>query len=369
MADNLSDWVWLSSIPQIGALKGKKLLEHFGGPRGVWEADFLDLKGLGFLTPSNIKSIKDKKNRILAERHYENLYRHGIKAINLLDKSYPEYLKNIYDPPIVLYSKGKIYGEEKMIAVVGSRKASYYGLDVAKTISRELADCGITIVSGMARGVDSYSHKGALEAGGRTIAVLGCGLDTVYPKENEALMKQIAGCGAVLSEYLPGVAPLSRNFPARNRIISGLSLGVVVIEASNNSGSLITADFALEQGREVFAVPGNLDSLTSKGTNKLIKDGAKMVTSIDDIIEELHLYFNSEQIIKKENCKAGQCKKYNDVGDEELVLIDNLKQGPMYVDLLAEKCGYTIQTINYLVTMLELKGIVRQAPGKIISLS
>lgn len=368
MAENIRCWVWLSSLPQIGAVKGKKLLEYFGGPRGVWEADELDLRGLDYLTYANIKVLKDKKLKEQSEVHFESIYRHSIRITTIFDSSYPESLKNIYDPPIVIYTKGKLVSNEKMLAVVGSRKATQYGLNVAEVLSAELACRGITVVSGMAKGVDSYAHRGALKAKGRTLAVLGCGLDTAYPKENKELMNEICEKGAVLSEYLPGVRPWPQNFPARNRIISGLSLGVIVIEASDNSGSLITADFALEQGREVFAVPGNLDSENSRGTNRLIKDGAKMVTNIGDILEELNIPSCTEDIFSKKIQKPSILNTFTDLEDEEVRIVRCIEEEPLNIDTIAEKCGLAVKTVNSTVTMLELKGMIRQMPGKIILL-
>ncbi len=210
------------------------------------------------------------------------------RTLSFSDKGYPTNLKYIYDPPPTLYVKGNILPEDNIaIAIIGSRRATYYGLKNAENLSFELAAGGITIISGLARGVDSAAHRGALKAGGRTIAVLGSGLNIIYPPENEKLAREILQCGAVISEFPQGTAPLRQNFPRRNRIISGLSLGVVVVEAAKRSGALITANLALEQGREVFALPGKIDSFTSRGTHDLIKQGAKLVESAEDIIEEL----------------------------------------------------------------------------------
>ena len=284
------------------------------------------------------------------------------------DELYPAYLKNIYDPPLVLYMKGTIQEEEKYLAVVGSRRATSYGLDMAKKISRELAECGITVVSGMARGVDSFAHMGALEVKGRTIAVLGCGLDIVYPYENKKLMENIIESGACLSEYLPGTTPVPGNFPARNRIISGISLGVVVIEAGERSGSLITANFALEQGREVFALPGNVNSIKSTGTNKLIKEGAKIVTGIDDILEELNIYFIEENTKVSFNKNLQDERILRGLDNDEKKVVECLKLESMHIDNIARKTGFGIQLVNSILVMLELKGVVEQLPGKIFKL-
>ncbi|HPD01412.1 MAG TPA: DNA-processing protein DprA, partial [Acetivibrio sp.] len=271
MNNKIKYWIWLSSVPGVGAVKSRKLLEHFKDIESVWNAKGDELVILPFLSRTDVINLTDEKIKKNADIQLENILKHGIKAVTIEDDMYPVSLKNIYDPPIVLYMKGNIEKDEKFLAIVGSRRASSYGIKMAQTIAAELSKYGITVVSGMARGIDSYAHKGAIEAGGRTIAVLGCGLDIVYPSENKKLMENIISSGACVSEYLPGTSPIPGNFPARNRIISGISLGVIVIEAGERSGSLITADFALEQGREVFALPGNVNNYNSTGTNKLIK--------------------------------------------------------------------------------------------------
>jgi DNA processing protein len=264
--------------------------------------------------------------------------------------------------------KGNIEKDEKFLAIVGSRRASSYGIRMAQTIATELSKYGITVVSGMARGVDSYAHRGAIDAGGRTIAVLGCGLDIVYPSENKKLMENIISSGACISEYLPGTTPIPGNFPARNRIISGISLGVIVIEAGERSGSLITANFALEQGREVFALPGNVNNYNSTGTNKLIKEGAKMVTGIDDILEEINISFTEEKVkdFFSQRFKGGELLKGLD--DDEKKVAECLKLEPLHIDVIARKTGLSIALINSILIMLELKGVVEQLPGKIFKL-
>lgn len=263
---------------------------------------------------------------------------------------------------------------EKSISIVGSRKATSYGLEAGEELAYQLSMLGITITSGMARGIDSSAHKGALKAKGRTIAVLGCGHDIIYPPENKALIEEIIKSGAVISEYLPGTKPMAMNFPARNRIISGISLGVVVIEAAENSGSLITANFALEQGREVFALPGNINRINSKGTNKLIKEGAKLTTCIEDILEELEIYnlIDNKKIdgIDEDNIdnEIFDQKYYRGLDNEERRMIQCLKYEPLHVDYLANMTGYSIKHINSILTMLELKGVIEQMPGKIFRL-
>jgi DNA processing protein len=368
MSEKLKYWIWLNSIPKVGAVKCKQLLNHFGQPENVWEASHAELKRLPFLSAQTADLIKDpryKEEAILKLKTVNDL---NINIITINDGLYPYYLKNIHDPPIILYVRGKMYNEEKCVAVVGSRKATSYGLKMAETISYELAKLGITVVSGMARGIDTYAHNGALRACGRTVAVLGCGLDIVYPSENKELMDKIIETGAVISEYPPGMQPVPGNFPARNRIISGISQGVVVIEAGERSGSLITAGFALDQGREVFAVPGNINSFTSVGTNKLIKDGAKIVTDIEDILEELKMFNFSGVNIGIEKKKAYDEARFKGLDSEERKLLEYLKMEPLHIDVLVKKSGMSVKVVNSILVMLELKGIIEQTPGKMFKI-
>lgn len=368
MQENLKYWIWLSSLPKIGPKRSKQLLEYFGDPLNVWEASEADLRSAPFMTDSILKQLTSKMLRNETKKHIKNLHECGVKVIRIIDEEYPENLKNIYDPPLVLYIKGTIRKDENIVAVVGSRKATAYGLGIAEQISRELTKYGITVASGMARGIDSYAHNGALKSGGKTIAVLGCGLDIVYPYENRKMMEMIIKSGAVISEYLPGVPPIPYNFPARNRIISGISLGVVVIEAGEKSGSLITANFALEQGREVFAVPGNVTSSTSTGTNKLIRDGAKMVIEIEDIMEELKI-FNFVNNNKSSEYKSIKSKMmFDKLDNNEKKIAELLMIEPVHIDLIAQKCNIEMQYVNSILVMMEMKGLVEQLPGKIFRL-
>ncbi len=368
MSEHLKYWVWLNSIPNVGAVKGNLLINHFGDPKNIWDASEAELKTASFLNARTIGFLADDKYKNEALRQLKVIEELKIKVITIKDSLYPYYLKNIYDPPIILYVRGNILEEEKCIAVVGSRKATSYGLKMAETISYELARLGITVISGMARGIDTYAHKGALKAGGRTIAVLGCGPDVVYPAENKQLMADIKNTGAVISEFKPGMQPIATNFPARNRIISGMSQGVVVIEAGERSGSLITAGFALEQGREVFAVPGNINSFSSVGTNKLIKDGAKIVTDIEDILEELRVYSLKDKWTGLRREEAFDQSRFKGLDSEERKLVECLKSEPLHIDILADKSGLSVKAVNAILVMLELKGIVEQAPGKIFKI-
>jgi len=350
-------YIWLNLIPGIGAKTIVKLKEYFGSIENVWVASKSDLFGIPgiakILTP-----ILDTKYKYDAEEYIHKLKDTGIRLISIEDDEYPDMLRNIHEPPQILHARGTIkLNEYKAIAVVGARKATRYGTDMAKQIAYELALRNVSVVSGMARGVDTFAHKGALEARGTTIAVMGCGIDIAYPPENKELIEKVSKQGIVVSEYLLGAEPVPGHFPARNRIISGLSMGVVVIEAGEKSGSLITADLALEQGREVFAVPGNADSSSSKGTNTLIKQGAKLVTSVEDILEE---FFE----LKNVKIKSKENQELKGLNTDEKNIIDKLDSGSVHIDVLSRATGYSVQKINTTLMMLELRGIVRQLPGK-----
>lgn len=279
----------------------------------------------------------------------------NIKETPLSDVFYPKNLKNIYDPPDPLYVKGRIVpGDDIAVAIVGSRKASLYGLKTCEKLAYELAGMGVTIVSGLARGIDSAAHRGALKAGGRTIAVFGCGLDYIYPSENKKLAEEIEQNGALVSEFPAGAMPLPYNFPKRNRIISGLSLGVVVVEASKDSGALITADFALEQGREVFAVPGKIDASTSTGTHRLIKEGAKLVEGADDILEELNL---KSTVQSSPMPNAG-------IDEYEQKIYSILSDEPKYIDEITKEANLVSSEVCDILLRLQLKKLIKELPGK-----
>ncbi|HLV08841.1 MAG TPA: DNA-processing protein DprA, partial [Halanaerobiales bacterium] len=294
------------------------------------------------------------------------------KVINyrlLIDDEYPEELKSLYDPPPVLYYKGDFSFIEPAVSIIGSRRCTAYGRKTAERLAYDLVQCGISIVSGMARGIDTHGHIGALKGKGKTIAVLGSGLDIIYPPENKDLFQEIQKSGVVISEYPPGVKPHPGNFPQRNRIISALSLGVVVVEAADRSGSLITADLALEQGREVFAVPGNIDRVTSRGCNNLIKRGAKLVSNIEDIMEELFLFKNKkrdnnfQQESKTNNEERN--KSYPSLSEDERKIIDIVQEEiEIHINKIVEKSGFNISQVNTILLKLELKGLVSREAGK-----
>ncbi|MCM8789491.1 MAG: DNA-processing protein DprA [Candidatus Omnitrophica bacterium] len=286
--DRLEAYVALNLIGDIGTVRFNRLKNYFGKPENIFNTPYeklVDILGITDTLARRLASFKQeelKKELALAKRL-------SLKIITLEDSDYPENLKNIPGAPIVLYVKGSFIIQDNFgFSIVGSRRASLYGLNAAEKFASELSQKGFTIISGMARGIDTYAHKGALKAGGRTVAVMGSGFNHIYPQENIDLAEEISKNGAVISEFPINAEPLPQNFPRRNRIISGLSLGVIVVEAARNSGALITADFALEQGRDVFALPGKIDSNLSFGTNGLIKQGAKLVSCVDDILEELN---------------------------------------------------------------------------------
>lgn len=295
-----------------------------------------------------------------------------IYTIAINDDEYPALLKNIHSPPRELYVKGsfKKFEDDNAVAMVGSRRASLYGLEMAEKLAYDLAIRGVTIISGMARGIDSAAHNGALRAKGRTIAVMGSGHNHIYPPENKKLYEQIAGNGAVITEFEDDVLPLAQNFPIRNRIISGMSLGLVVVEAAKNSGALITADFALEQNREVFAVPGKISSLTSEGTHALIKDGAKLVQTADDILEELKLRkvgpaaIEDKELRDKKIAKKTRAYIYNSLTTDERKVYKILSDEPLYIDDVVRESKVAQTRISKILLNLEMKKVIRELPGK-----
>lgn len=294
-----------------------------------------------------------------------------IRKISLDDAEYPKQLKNIHKPPAQLYVNGSFAPQDNVaVALVGSRRASPYGLEMAGKLGFDLAARGVTVVSGMARGIDTAAHRGALKARGRTIAVMGSGHGRIYPPENEELYHEIARTGAVVTEFGDTMEPLAQNFPQRNRIISGLSLGVVVVEAAKDSGALITATLAAEQGREVFAVPGKISSSTSSGTNSLIKDGARLVQSVDDILDELFIHeiapLDGSEKTKADESVARMTKAYicNSLTESERAVYKLLSDEPVYIDEILVKAGVEPAAASKALLNLQLKKLVREMPGK-----
>ncbi|TRZ48901.1 DNA-protecting protein DprA [bacterium] len=347
--------VGLNLTFDIGTIRLHRLLEYFGTPENILNAPPQSLTavyGIGQNISGSIKSIGQRD----IDQEFEAAKKLDIRIISQDDADYPLNLKNIFDPPIVLYVKGQLKKEDNVsIAIVGSRRASYYGLSSAERFARDLSAKGFTVISGMARGIDTYAHKGALKQKGRTIAVMGSGFNHIYPEENKKLAEEIARNGAVISEFPFDAEPLKAHFPRRNRVISGLSLGTLVVEAARNSGALITADFALEQGREVFALPGKVDSSNSFGTNELIKQGAKLVSSAQDILEEFS--FCAPPKKAKQQTPA-------ELADKEMLLYESLSQEPLPLDEIIEKTNLDIPVISSMLLKLQMKKLIRQLPGK-----
>ena len=355
--------VSLNMVLDIGSIRLKKLLEFFGKPQDILIASaekLISVSGIGEKIAQKICSLKKQD----LDTEFTLAKNHGLKIISFEDADYPENLKNIPDPPIILYVKGELKPEDKFaLSIVGSRRVSFYGLANAQKFAADLSAKGFTIVSGMARGIDTYAHRGALKQGGRTIAVMGSGFNHIYPQENRKLAEEISKSGAVISEFPISTLPLKQNFPRRNRVISGLSLGVLVAEAAKNSGALITADFALEQGREVFALPGKVDSLNSFGTNGLIKEGAKLVSCVDDIIEELNLNI-SNNIEPKTKENKNRDKQSSDLSIDECALYNSIVGEPMCLDELLEKTHLASSRALEVLLRLQAKRLIKQLPGQ-----
>jgi len=350
-------WIALSDVPDIGPVTAKKLLAIYKKPEAVFKASLKELANIRGIGAPKAKNIKEYSGWGKIDVLLKKIDANGIRLVTLKDKDYPEGLKYIEDAPIALYIKGKIQKEDRYaVAIVGSRNFSAYGKIASEKLSAGLSSMGFTIVSGMARGIDTLAHTAALKSGGRSIAVLGSGLDVPYPPENKGLMEKLAGSGYVVSEFPPGTQPERENFPKRNRIISGLALGVLVVEAAVDSGSLITATCAIEQGKEVFAVPGNINSSNSKGTNDLMKKGAKLVQNAEDIIEEL-------APVLKGYIRTRE-KAHIDLSIEEKRLCDIMTSDPKHVDILSRECSMPAQKVLGILLSLELKGIAKQTEGK-----
>jgi DNA processing protein len=359
---NVRELLRLSSVPRIGPQKIRALVAHFKSPDDVFHAsarELIAVHGIDKKLASNIlhHTIGEK----FADDQLKRLNKLGGRILTLWDKEYPDLLRKIYDPPALLFILGKFKDvDARALAIVGTRHPTPYGQTVAESLTRDLAQHGITLVSGLARGVDTIVHTAALKYKNRTIAVIGSGIDVPYPPENKKLMDHIAEEGAVVSEFPMGTKPDAPNFPRRNRIISGLSLGTIVVESAEEGGALITATTALDQDREVFAVPGNITEKRSSGPNKLIREGrAKLITNVQDIFDELasqlHLTFDQN----------GRKEQYTGLTPAEQSLFQLLADEPMHIDLLSEKTD--MSTSDALVTLLslEFKGIVRQLPGKL----
>ena len=413
----LVHWIWLAHRPGFGPRMKAELLARFRDPEAVYFADGEALGHLA-LSPEARAALLDK-NLDSSEKILEDCRKKRLNILTFQDAAYPSRLKNIPDPPLVLYYKGQLpdFDGEPVIGVVGTRKASAYGLTVAKRMGYQIGRCGGLVVSGMAYGIDSMAMSGALTAGAKTVGVLGCGADIVYPQSNRALFRDVERYGCILSEFAPGQPAAKWTFPMRNRIISGLSCGVLVVEAPERSGALITARLALEQGRDVFAVPGNIDMPTCAGSNELLRDGAVMVSSGWDVLSEYEALFpdkihredapshqrvspqelaaqegkplprvaqtpripgetpHLKKILEKKSIDKEPVRAYSDVhvdlsrlSEDEQRVVSSLQNGQRLVDDVIAETGMTTGKLLAVLTMLELKGVIRRLPGKQICL-
>jgi DNA processing protein len=351
LKDDIKYWVGFNNIPGIGRVRLNQLESYFGTLENAWKAPIGEIKKAG-LDRTALRAISHWRDSIAPDAEIDKLDKHNVSVLISKDPGYPARLKEIYDYPPVLYIRGTLIPEDEWcLAVVGTRRATVYGKQVTEDIVTDLARSNITIVSGLAKGIDTIAHRSALEAGGRSLAVFASGLDIVYPAENNGLARSIMENGALISEYPLGTKPRADNFPRRNRILSGLSLGVLVIEAGDSSGAMITARMALEQNREVLAVPGSILSTVSRGTNSLIQEGAKLVRDYTDILEELNLTTVTRQMEMKEILPET---------DTEALLLRQLGNEPTHIDELCQRSGLPAATVSGTLAMMELKGLVRQ---------
>jgi DNA processing protein len=363
---SLESWLWLRAVDGVGDATAIKLVQRWNTPEAVCGASVDELVegGCSRQLATAIHKGPDTGARRRIDLECTAIERHHVRMLSILDQAYPARLKMIPDPPALLYVTGTLTDQDALaVAIVGARKASPAGRLVTEELSRDLAVAGVTVVSGLARGVDAAAHRGALAANGRTIAVLGCGIDRTYPPEHDRLRKQVEEHGAVLSELPMGAPPHNHHFPRRNRIISGLCLGVIVTEAAMSSGSLITAKLAADQGREVFAVPGQVKEETSRGTNGLLKDGAGLVEQAQDVLDALMPQLEPELRVKLRTPMS--FKKTSDrLGKEEALVYDVLSYVPTTVDAMIERTGLPASVVVTALLSLELQQRVRQLPGQ-----
>ena len=359
-------WLSLHMIPRLGNTVICRLVERFGDPERVFDATIPDLLKIVGMKPEVARNIAGRASIQSAEEEFRKVEEQGARIISFADPSYPELLRQIHNPPIVLYAKGKEFPKERRsIAIVGSRNPTHYGFDAAESFGFDFACRGVTVISGMARGIDSAAHRGCLRGGGFTVAVIGTGIDVVYPSENKTLFKQIAENGMILSEFPMGSPPEPWNFPIRNRIISGLCEGIVVVEATKKSGSLITASLALEQNREVFAVPGSIHSFKSTGTHHLIKQGACLAEKADDVLEELGF---SGKLAKGGNPEESNSDLSPALDAREKTIYECLGDYPVHMDEIMRKGKLQAGEAASILMEMELKGLIKQLPGKMFVL-
>lgn len=352
--DDKKYWVGFNLIKGIGAVRMQGLVAYFGDLQSAWRASPADLAEAG-LGSRMIERVVQARESVDLDKVWRKIETQGIKILTWQDEAYPQRLKEIDQPPPVLYIRGGYLPDDLFaVAIVGTRRVTPYGRQITEELASFLAANGLTVISGLARGVDAIAHQTALKAGGRTIAVLGSGVDKIYPPEHRGLAEQMMERGAIISDYAPGTPPEASNFPPRNRIISGLSLAVVVVEAGETSGALITAEFAAEQGREVFAVPGSILAPQSKGTNKLIQKGALPLLSVNDLMQALDVTRVGEQ-------KAARKIMPSDAVEAKLLTV--LTNEPMQIDEIRNQAELPIEKVSAALALMELKGMVRQVGG------
>ncbi len=355
--NELRAWLRLSRL-ELSPRAANALIERFGGPEAVFGASEAELAAVEQLTKQGRTKLLEPVPAAI-EHDLRVLEEKGVIVTPITSSDYPQSLKDIFDPPVLLYSFGKIIESDKLaIAIVGSRRATIYGRSIAEKIARDLAARGLTVVSGGARGIDTAAHKGAMAAGGRTIAFLGCGVNVSYPAENQKLFEAMAENGAVVSEFPLGANPEPWRFPPRNRLISGMSIGVLVCQSPKASGALITASYAAEQGKDVYAVPGNVDDDRNRGCHALIRDGAKLIETSEDILEELGLSASDESAGRQQLALP-----MTSLNDNETQIVSLLTLEPMLVDDIIIKSGLSAPLVSGTLTMLEMKSIIRRVPG------
>ncbi|MCA1959568.1 MAG: DNA-processing protein DprA [Desulfomonile sp.] len=361
------DWLALERVPGVGPLTMARLFDAFGSPGRALEASATEIRRRTGIREGLAHAIADftpPADEIA--RDLELLSKLGVRVMTRWDADYPSLLREIYDPPALLFVRGKIALENEIaVAIVGTRDPSRYGIEMTERLTRDLVRAGVTPVSGLARGIDTTCHSTALKENGRTIGVLGCGIDVAYPRENRGLIEKMADSGAVITEFRPGTRPLATNFFRRNRIVSGLAKGVVVVEAAHKSGSLITAGHALEQNREVFAVPGNVMNIRSRGPHKLIREGASLVESAEDILRELPPAVESEvKPTPVQPTLFPTDEQVQELEDDACEVLGRLDLDPVPIDDLCQALTMDVGRLSGILLELELKGLVRQRPGK-----
>lgn len=354
-------WLWFENIKGFGKVKKKVLLAHFSNPKCIFHACNGELKDImikyDLFRQQDMKNFFESKDLEKVNRYYRMVISNDINIISIDSMDYPNRLKNILDPPNILYYRGELVNETAInIAIVGARTCSNYGKIVAQKLATSLSNHGINVISGLARGIDTYAHKGALEGEGKTVAVLGSGVNVCYPKENERLFEKIVEKGCIMSEIPINGAPIPANFPMRNRIISGISDGVLIVEAAKKSGSLITADCALEQGKDVFVIPGRITDKCSEGTNELIKMGAKPITHVNDILEEYNI----------ETMNMNNTNKTNELNEIEKLIYASINIDPTSVDKISKATGIPVKDLHLVLLKLELRGIVCRLANNLI---